>query len=150
MSLLSLASAQSVWRGYEYFKEKNIITFNEVSNTKFKGSLKGSGGNYYETYIDIEHPRKSRCNCLHANGKRIICKHMIALYFHTFPKEAEKYYNEVIVYELEEEKRQEEMEQKVINYIRRLKKDELQELILKILFDGPEWQYEEFINKHIE
>ncbi|NMB97839.1 MAG: hypothetical protein GYA02_14710 [Clostridiaceae bacterium] len=38
--------------------------------------------------INIVHPRKSKCNCPHADGRRVICKHMIALYFTVFPKEA--------------------------------------------------------------
>ncbi len=46
---------------------------------------------------------KSHCNCPHANGKRIICKHQVALYFSVFPEEADQYYKEVIEYEEEEE-----------------------------------------------
>ncbi len=101
-------------------------------------------------FIDIEHPRKSKCNCPHADGKRIICKHMISLYFSVFPKEAKKYHDEVIAYEIEEEKRQEELEHKIINYIGQLKIDELKNLILEILYDGPEWQYERFVRTFIE
>ncbi len=40
MSLLTLASAQSVWRGYEYFKERNILTFNKISNTRNTRKIK--------------------------------------------------------------------------------------------------------------
>lgn len=29
----------------------------------------------------MEHPRKSKCNCPHADGRRVICKHMITLLF---------------------------------------------------------------------
>lgn len=29
----------------------------------------------------MEHPRKSKCNCPHADGRQVICKHMIALLF---------------------------------------------------------------------
>jgi len=49
---------------------------------------------------------------------------MIALYFSTFPKEAEKYYNDVIKYREEEEQRQEELEYNVIDYLHKLKKSE--------------------------
>lgn len=41
---------------------------------------------------------------------------MVALYFSAYPNEAKKYYDEVIAYELEEEKRQEELEDKIIRY----------------------------------
>lgn len=150
MSLLTLASAQSVWRGYEYFKEKNVFTSNIISNTEIKGRIRGSDNRHYEVLINTEHPRKSKCNCPHADGKRIICKHLIALYFTAYPKEAKKYYNEVISYEIEEEKRQEELENKIISYVGRLRKDELQTIIFEMLFDGPEWQYDRFVNMYIE
>ena len=150
MSLLTLASGQSIWRGYDYFKEKNVLTFNKISNAEIKGLIRGSQNKHYEVFIDTEHPRKSKCDCPHADGKRVICKHMIALYFSAFPKEAKRYYDEVISYAMEEEKHQEELENKIISYIGRLKKDELQNLILEILFDGPEWQYDRFIRMYIE
>jgi len=150
MSLLTLASGQSVWRGYEYFKEMNVLTSNKISNTEIKGRIRGSDNRHYEVFIDTEHPRKSKCNCPHADGKRIICKHMIALYFYTSPEDAKKYYDEVIAYEIEEEKLQEELELKIISLIGKLKKDELQNLILEILFNGPQWQYERFVHMYIE
>ena len=75
---------------------------------------------------------------------------MIALYFSTFPKEAEKYYNDVIKYRDEEEQRLEELEYNVIDYLHKLKKSELEQLVLQILFDGPEWQYERFIAENID
>ena len=45
---------------------------------------------------------------------------------------------------------QSETEQKVIDYIRGMKKDELQQELFELLFDGPEWQYERFVRRHIE
>lgn len=39
----------------------------------------------------------------------------------------------------------EEIEDKLCHYIRRMKKSELQEALLQVLFDGPEWQYDRFI-----
>lgn len=98
----------------------------KLSETEYKGAFQGGGNKHYEVFIDIQHPRKSRCNCFHAKGKRIICKHQAALYFSVFPREAEKYYKEVLGYEEEEEHRQEELDKKVVAYIKSLSKDELQ------------------------
>ena len=42
------------------------------------------------------------------------------------------------------------MEYKVIDYLHKLKKSELEQLLLQILFDGPEWQYERFIAENID
>lgn len=47
----------------------------------------------------------------------------------------------------EEEKRQEDLEDKVCRYIQRMKKSELQRALLQLLFDGPEWQYDRFIRE---
>jgi SWIM zinc finger. len=150
MSLLTLASSRSAWYGYDYYKAKNVVSFRQIDATEIQGLVKGSGDNQYEVLIDIERPRKSKCNCPHADGKRIICKHMIAVFFAAFPKEAEKYYADVVAYELEEEKRQEEMAHAVASYVGKLKKAELQKLLLEILLEGPEWQYERFVRNYIE
>lgn len=150
MGLLELASSASAWRGYEYFKNKYVITHIKQSDTKIIGTVHGSNQNHYDVFIDLEHPRRSKCNCPHADGKRIICKHMVALYFSVFPEDAQKYYDDVIAYEKEEEKRQEELERKLVNYVHKLKKSELEELLLRVLYEGPEWQYDKFIRNYIE
>lgn len=89
MGLMSLASRASVWRGYEYCKEERVHSKKINSAMEFEAKIDGNGKTY-NVIIDVEHPRKSKCNCPHANGKCVICKHMIALYFSVFPKEAQK------------------------------------------------------------
>jgi len=150
MSLLSLASAESIWRGYEYYKNGEVISSEYISDTEFSGKVSGSGKNIYDVHINTEHARKSGCNCPYANGKRIICKHQIALFFTIFPFEAERYYHDVVEYREEEERLEEEKEQKVIDYVSKMKKDELQQALLELLFDGPEWQYDRFVQWHID
>ncbi len=93
MGLLNCASRYSVWHGYDYYKNKRVESLIKYSDCDFSGVVKGT--KKYEVKINAEHPRKSSCNCPRANGKRTICKHMIALYFAAFPEEAEKYYNTV-------------------------------------------------------
>ena len=43
-----------------------------------------------------------------------------------------------------------ELEYKIIDFLHKLKKSELEQLVLQILFDGPEWQYERFIAENID
>ena len=150
MGLLDLASGASVWRGHEYYKDGNVLTKIKLSETEYKGVLQGSGKKGYEVFIDIEHPRKSHCNCPHANGKRIICKHQVALYFSVFPKEADQYYKEVIEYEEKEERRQEELDKKVVAYINSLSKEELRQTLYEVLYDGADWVFERFVREHID
>ena len=45
----------------------------------------------YYVIIDFLHPRKSSCTCPHATGRRIVCKHMVALYCTAFPEDAYRY-----------------------------------------------------------
>ncbi len=148
MGLLECASYASVWRGYDYFKNNKVLNFKKWEEGVFTATVAGSTKEPYSVEIYIEHPRKSKCNCPHANGKRIVCKHMIATYFSAFPKEAEKFYTDVIAYQEEAEKREEELADKVCQYVWKMKKDELQQAFLEMLFDGPEWQFDRFIREH--
>ncbi len=148
MGLLECASYASVWRGYDYFKANKVLSFKKLEEGVFIATVAGNTKEPYSVEIHIEHPRKSKCNCPHANGKRIVCKHMIATYFSAFPKEAEKFYTDVIAYQAEAEKREEELADKVCQYVWKMKKDELQQAFLEMLFDGPEWQFDRFIREH--
>jgi len=148
MGLLDLASYNSAWRGYEYFIDKKIAEINKISETEFSGKAIGTQKQPYDVKIDISHPRKSSCNCPHANGKRIICKHQIALYFSVFPNEAEKYYNDVVRYAELEEAEQDELYDKVADFIYNMSKSDAQQALYELLFNGPEWQFDNFVQEH--
>ena len=150
MGLLNLASSASAWRGYEYYKDGSVLLKKKITDHEYSGTLRGSGNKHYDVFIDIEHPRKSHCNCPHANGKRIICKHQAALYFSVFPKEADQYYKEVIEYEEEEERRQEELDKKVVAYIKSLSKEELRQTLCEVLYDSADWVFARFVREHID
>lgn len=148
MGLVECASAASVWRGYDYFKDKKVVNFEELGKNIYTATVTGSSSHHYSVELHIDHPRKSKCNCPHADGKRIICKHIVATYFTVIPKEAERFYAEAMAYQEEEEKRQEELSNKVIEYVGKMKKADLCQSLLELLFDGPEWQYDRFIREH--
>ena len=148
MGLLECASGASVWRGYDYYKEKKVVSLEVTGENIYSATVAGSSSEPYSVELHIDHPRKSKCNCPHADGKRIICKHIVATYFTVLPKEAERFYAEAMAYQEEEEKRQEEMSDKMIEYVSKMKKAELCQALLELLFDGPEWQYDRFIREH--
>ena len=133
-----------MWRGCDYYKEKRVNIIEKLSDTVYRAKVSGNSATSYTVEIDVEHPRKSKCNCPHADGRRIVCKHMVALYFAAFPQEAVRVYNEAIEYEKEEE-----MENKLIKYINGMKKDEFREALINILYSGPEWQYDHFIRDYV-
>lgn len=150
MGILDIASGASVWRGYSYYKSGKVLAKQQLSETKFTGTVSGSNYAQYEVFIDIEHPRKSHCNCPHADGKRIVCKHQVALFFSCFPEEAEKYYRDVLEYEAEEERQQEELDEKIIAYIHSLSKRELEDTLYDILYSGESWVFDKFVREHID
>jgi len=148
MGLLECASGVSVWRGYDFYKEKKVVALEEIEANIFSAKVSGNSSEPYSVELHIDHPRKSKCNCPHADGKRIICKHIVAAYFTVLPEEAEKFYAEAMAYQEEEEKRQDELSDKVCHYVWHMKKSELQEALLQLLFDGPEWQYDRFVREN--
>lgn len=148
MGLLECASGASVWRGYDYYKQNKVKNLVETAQGVFTADVEGSTYEPYIVEIDLSHPRKSKCNCPHADGKRIICKHMIATYFTAFPKEATRFYKEFLEAQEEAEQREEELYDRVCEYVWKMKKSELQQALLELLFDGPEWQYDKFVQEH--
>ena len=135
MSILSAASGASVWRGYEYYTQKKVVSLKKLSDDEYEGRVSGASSSAYQVRINIAHTRQSKCDCPHANGTRVICKHMVALYFEAFPTEAKKYIKEVEAYEQEEEKRAEEHYRELERYIKGLSKKELQEQLLQALIE---------------
>ena len=90
MSILTSASSSSVRRGYDYYKGHRVKEINQLNDCEFEGYVDGSRKSPYYVKINIDYPRKSYCDCPHANGN-ITCKHMTALYFELFPDEVDDY-----------------------------------------------------------
>lgn len=86
MGIISLASGASCWRGLDYYKKNKIINLKRINDYEYTSTAIGT--NNYDIYLDVSHPRRSTCNCPLANGKRIICKHIVATFFTAFPEEA--------------------------------------------------------------
>ena len=87
MSVISSASSSSCWRGLDYYKKiKNIKKISAAEYTSI-----ACGVEEYSVYLNLEKPRNSICNCLLANGRRIIFKHIVATYFNFVPLSAKKF-----------------------------------------------------------
>lgn len=91
MGLLNLAAQRSIWRGLDYYERKMVLSCESDEPGIYDGSVAGSGENVYTVHIDLNHPRRSFCTCPFAEGRRVICKHMIALYFTVNPDATEEY-----------------------------------------------------------
>lgn len=149
MGLINIASGNSTWRGLDYYKENKVSDYKKISDSEYEGIVNGSNGKKYNVFMDIEHPRKSKCDCPHAKDKRIICKHIVALYFTAFPDEVDKFLKEVEEAENEYEAYEEELYNKTIKYINSMSKNELKEALIETLNVAPEWVYDRFVRDRV-
>ena len=147
MGIISLASGNSCWRGLDYYKNKKVIKLNKTNEGEYESVVKGT--NNYSVHLDIEHPRKSTCDCPLANGKRIICKHIVATYFTALPKEATNFEEEQNRLQEEYEKEQEEEYDKAIKCLNKMSKKELIQELIQVFDYGPEWIYNDFVKRNL-
>ncbi len=147
MEIISLASGNSCWRGLDYYKKKRIIKLNKINENVYESVVKGTGN--YNVHLDIEHPRKSTCDCPLAKGKRIICKHIVATYFAVFPRESKEFEEEQEKLQQEYEKEQNEEYDKAIKCLNKMSKQELINELIQVFDYGPEWIYNDFVKRNL-
>ncbi len=135
MGLIELASGNSVWRGMDYYEAKRVLTWVKSGQYIYDGIVSGSEEKVYHVHIDTEHPRKSVCDCVFAKGRRVICKHMIALYFTAEPKAAQDFRKKIEEWEAEEEERERQYYEVLEKYVKSLPKKELQEKLFHALVE---------------
>jgi uncharacterized Zn finger protein len=133
MGLIDLASSNSLWRGIDYYQSKNVKKIKKINDDEYDSIV--SGTEEYNVHIDINHPRKSTCTCPFADGRRVICKHMVATFFTIYPEEAERIIKEEQEYEEEEERLFEEHLEEVREYVNGLTEDEVRALLIDKLMD---------------
>ncbi len=150
MGIMELASWKSQWRGHEYFAQGKVLGMKKLSETEYFGIVQGSGEAMYTVRIDLAHPRKSECNCPLAEGKRIVCKHKVALFLAAFPEEDEKFLRSVEEAEREAEEWQEELDRRVRWRISTMKKAELQQALFDVLYSSPEWVFDHFVRDYVD
>ena len=139
--LLNDASYRSYWRGYEYFKEGRVKKIQRFDGTTYSAIV--SGCEDYHVKIGFAHPRKSTCDCPHAEGRRVVCKHKVALAFAVSPealKKADDIMEEQLRYQAEREQREHEQYKRI--------KKKVMEMSLKDLRDYVIYQMIEDENKY--
>lgn len=130
MGLIEIASNNAVWRRMDYYNNKKVVSWKTFKNGVYEGMVSGSESNMYTVHIDTEHPGKSFCNCPFADGRRVVCKHMIAQYFTAEPKVSKDFLKEVEMWEAEEEERERQHYEDMRKYAKSLSKMEIQEQLL--------------------
>lgn len=149
MGLKECASWKSVCRGYDYYKENKVLEIKQESETTFSSLVKGSSNDKYHVYIDIRHPRKSKCDCPLADGRRIICKHQMATFFKAFPEEVKRLEREFALAEEYEEMLADKKEVALEKYLDGLSKDELKYEIYYLLDMCPDWVRDNFLRNSV-
>ncbi|WP_260620385.1 SWIM zinc finger family protein [Gordonibacter massiliensis (ex Traore et al. 2017)] len=117
MSFWSSASNASAWRGYDYFKQGKVDSYEKVSDGIYKSHIEGSATEPYHTVINMDHPKRSHCDCPFAKDRRVICKHMVALCFTVFPDEVDAFMREVEESEKEAERQEQEHLKELEHYV---------------------------------
>ncbi len=140
MSFIDSASGHSCWDGYDYFKEKRVVEVAKISEEEYKGKVKGSS--IYDVFINIHHPTKSTCNCPYAFGKRIICKHKVALFFTVFPKEAQRLLDLEDEYKRIDEENERRRKRAIEKYVDNLSEEERKAKLLAYLSEDENFRIE--------
>ena len=135
MGMIDIASRQSVWRGLDYYKQKKVLSCKANEDGTYEGDVAGSDDKKYHVHLDMTHPRKSTCDCPLANGKRIICKHIVAMSFCVDSSEADRFKNEKTNYASEEEERRAKQYDRYMKRAKYMSKAELREAYVEAMIE---------------
>ena len=149
MSIQTAVNRKSAWRGYEYYCDGKVKGVTKLDDTHYSGAVAGSGAEPYSVVIDLDHPKRSTCGCPFANGRKV-CKHMVAVFFAAFPEEARQYKAEIDLAIEEEEQYREELPERIEQYVNKLTKSELRDLVLTLIYELPEYEFDRFARDYID
>ena len=135
MGFIDVASNSSLWRGIDYYNDKMVISCESTGENTYSGLVHGSGDNRYHVHIDIAHPRSSTCTCPFASDRKVVCKHMIAMYFTIRPQAAADFLKKVEQWKKEAEEAEKKRIEEIKRSIKRMKKSELQEKYFDALME---------------
>lgn len=147
MALIDIASSKSVWRGMEYYKQNKVSSCEPNEDGTYEGTVLGSGADVYRVHLDMVHPRKSTCNCPLANGKKIICKHIVAVSLCVDASEADRFKNEKTIYASEEEERYAKKYDKYMSYAKSMSASELRKAYVDLMIELDEIRLKENYGK---
>ena len=106
---------------------------------------------HYEKHIrsndEWEYPRKSTCDCPLANGKKIICKHIVAVSLCLDASEADRFKNEKTIYASEEEERRAKKYDKYMGFAKTMSPRELREAYVELMIELDEYRLKEKYGK---
>ena len=147
MALIDMASSKSVWRGIDYYNQGKVISWEQNEDGSYEAKVAGSEDGHYIVHVDLVHPRRSTCNCPLANGKRIICKHIVAVSLCVDASEAERFKKELTPYHSLEEEMDSKRYDKYISIAKMMSKKELNEAFAEAMVELEKYQKKEKYGK---
>ena len=137
MGIFDITSYNSLRRGFDYYESKRVSKLTKISDADFEATVSNRENHEYHVRFNTKHPRKSTCNCPHAEGRMVICKHKVAVFFEIFPQEAEMFKERIDAQEKEAEmlyqihlKKQRERYEEVKAYVNQLPLDTMKEALI--------------------
>ncbi len=151
MSLLTCASSASVFYGCQLAEQKRVSNVKQIEPNVYSGRVLGTSNVPYDVMINIPHARAlSKCNCPHTSGRRIVCKHMVALFFTVFPDEIKKYNKKCKEAEKQAEAEHIQTGKDVQKLIKTMPRKDLELAMRFLLIHGPDWLYDKFVRYFID
>ena len=135
MGLTEMASGNSIWRGMDYYKQNKVLSWHVSGEGMYDGTVEGSEGRIYNVHVDKFHPKRSTCDCAFAEGRKVVCKHMIAVYFTAEPDAADALLRQAEEWEQDEEERERQHKAQLLKEIKSLTKLELQARLYDALLE---------------
>lgn len=148
MAFTDSASFWSKINGLEYYEEGHVLSVEKIDDKEYHAKVKGSNDNIYDVVYYPNHPRKCTCNCPRAIGKRVVCKHKVAVFYALNPndarlereeQEAGLAYQEKLIeeYELRHIRRTQE----AIEYVNSLTVEEMKSILIRHkIIELEEWE----------
>ena len=140
MKFIDTVRKATLEKGFYYYLNNAVEVCDKIGSYEYLGIVRGNRP--YEVYINTKHFDHSTCNCPYAECKKLICKHMIALYFEAHPNEARLYEDKLQKYYQEMEqrlRRSEELYYKrvddITKYVYKLSKSQLREKLINLLVE---------------
>ena len=140
MAIIDIASSKSVWRGIEYYNQGKVISWNQNEDGTYDAKVAGSGDGNYAVHVDLDHPRQSACNCPFANGKKIICKHIVAVSFCIDESEINRFKKDLTQYHSLEEEMDSNRYDKYLRFAKMMSKRELKEAYAEAMVELGKYQ----------
>ena len=138
MAFYSSASNNSTWRGVDYYEKRKVKFSRAVGDALYEGEVEGSEGRVYSVRIDVEHPKRSTCTCPFAEGRKVVCKHMVALYFESVPGSLDAFHRDIreeeARCELEEQRWREETLASITKLVRSMSAKEAKDKLIDMMY----------------